>query len=139
MPTCSGSGREPLAAGRQLELRVGTRAVAVRVAAIIHALDVDRLVPGAAHDIATNGLGRVTLRCDVPVALDDATECSETGRFVLADGGAIVGGGLVDASRYPDQRHSLRATSRNARRASITTSPRPSAARVPATPAPSCG
>ena len=106
-------GREPLAAGRRFELRIGTRAVAVRVAAIIHALDVDRLAPGASPDIATNGLGRVTLRCDVPVALDNATECIETGRFVLADAGVIVGGGLVDASRYPDQRRALRPTSRN--------------------------
>ena len=67
----------------------------------------------ARDDIATNGLGRVTLRCDVPVALDDATECIETGRFVLADAGVIVGGGLIDASRYPDQRHALWPKSRN--------------------------
>jgi len=106
-------GRDPLAAGRRLELRVGTRAVAVRIAAVIHALDIDRLAPAASRDIAANGLGRVTLRCDVPVALDDATACNETGRFVLADAGVIVGGGLVDASRYPDQRRALRQVSRN--------------------------
>jgi bifunctional enzyme CysN/CysC len=85
----------------------------VRTAAVIHALDSDRLAPAAAHAIATDGLGRVTLRCDVPVALDDATECFETGRFALADGGEIVGGGLVDASRYPDQRRALKPTNRN--------------------------
>ena len=79
-------GRETLAAGRRFELRVGARAVAVRVAAVIHALDSDRLDPRRDH-IATNGLGRVTLRCDLPVAVDDATECLETGRFVLADAG----------------------------------------------------
>jgi bifunctional enzyme CysN/CysC len=106
-------GREPLAVGRRLELRIGTRAVAMRVAAIVHALDVDRLAPAVARAIATNELGRVTLRCDVPVALDDATECFETGRFVLADAGVVVGGGLVDASRYPDQRRALKATNRN--------------------------
>jgi len=106
-------GREPLAVGQRFELRVGTRAVAARVAAIIHALDVDRLAPAMARDIATNGLGRVTLRCDLPVALDDAKDCFETGRFVLADRGAIVGGGLIDASRYPDQRHALWPKSRN--------------------------
>ena len=106
-------GREPLAVGQRFELRVGTRAVAVRVAAIIRALDVDRLAPAVSRDIATNGLGRVTLRCDEPVALDDATECVEMGRFVLADAGVIVGGGLIDASRYPDQRHARWPTSRN--------------------------
>jgi bifunctional enzyme CysN/CysC len=94
-------------------LRVGTQAVPVRVSAVIHALDIDRLAPASAHDIATNGLGRVTLRCDVPIALDDAAECKETGRFVLADAGVIVGGGLIDASRYPDQRHALWPKSRN--------------------------
>jgi bifunctional enzyme CysN/CysC len=106
-------GRDLLAVGRRLELRIGTRAVAVRVAAVVHALDVDRLAPAVARAIATNGLGRVSLRCDVPVALDDATECFETGRFVLADGGVVVGGGLVDASRYPDQRRALKAANRN--------------------------
>ena len=106
-------GHEPLAVGGRLELRIGTRAVAVRVAAVVHALDVDRLAPAVARAIATNGLGRVTLRCDVPVALDDATECFETGRFVLADAGVVVGGGLVDASRYPDQRRALKPANRN--------------------------
>jgi bifunctional enzyme CysN/CysC len=106
-------GREALAVGRRLELRIGTRAVAVRVAAVVHALDVDRLAPAVARAIATNGLGRVTLRCDVPVALDDAKECFETGRFVLADAGVVVGGGLVDASRYPDQRRTLKPVNRN--------------------------
>ncbi len=106
-------GREPLTVGQRYEIRVGTRAAAARVMAIIHALDVDRLAPAVSRDIATNGLGRVTLRCDVPVALDDATVCIETGRFVLADAGAIVGGGLIDASRYPDQRRALWPMSRN--------------------------
>ncbi len=106
-------GRDALAVGQRMELRVGTRAAAVRIAAVVHTLDIDRLAPRASHDIAPNGLGRVTLRCDVPVALDDATECIDTGRFALADAGVIVGGGLVDASRYPDQRHALRPASHN--------------------------
>jgi sulfate adenylyltransferase subunit 1 (EFTu-like GTPase family) len=84
----------------------------VRVSAVIHALDVDRLVPSSAQDIDQRP-GAVTLRCDVPIALDDAAECNETGRFVLADAGVIVGGGLIDASRYPDQRHALWPKSRN--------------------------
>jgi bifunctional enzyme CysN/CysC len=106
-------GREPLAAGQRLEMRVGTRAVAVRVVAIINALDIELLEPAAAREISTHGLGRLTLRCDTPVALDDATDCIETGRFVLAEAGVIVGGGLIDASRYPDQRRALWPTSRN--------------------------
>ncbi len=106
-------GPVPLVTGHHCELRVGTRAVPVRVAAIIHALDVDRLLPRNASDIATNGLGRVTLRCDLAVAVDDATECLETGRFVLAEAGVIVGGGLVAASHYPDQRRALPASNRN--------------------------
>ncbi|MEP7184118.1 MAG: adenylyl-sulfate kinase [Betaproteobacteria bacterium] len=106
-------GLEPLAIGRRLELRVGARAVEVRVAAIQHALDVDRLVPRAADTIPPNGLGRVTLRCAVAVAVDDATTCIGTGRFVLADGGVIFGGGVIDASRYPDQRRVRQPTSTN--------------------------
>ncbi|MEO8344106.1 MAG: adenylyl-sulfate kinase [Betaproteobacteria bacterium] len=106
-------GREPLAVGYRCELRAGTRAVAVRVAAILHALDVNGLAPQQASVIATNGLGRITLRCDLPVAVDDVTECLETGRFVLADAGVIVGGGLISAGHYPDQRRALPATNDN--------------------------
>ncbi len=113
-------GHEPLAVGRRLELRVGARAVEARVAAVLHALDVDRLAPRAATEIPPNGLGRVTLRCAVAVAVDDAADCIGTGRFVLADGGVIFGGGVIDASRYPDQlrartpiSHNLTAVSHN--------------------------
>ncbi|HQR11558.1 MAG TPA: adenylyl-sulfate kinase [Casimicrobiaceae bacterium] len=106
-------GHEPLAAGRRCELRVGARAVAARVAAVIHALDIDRLVPRGATDIAINGVGRVTIRCDQAVAVDDVIECLETGRFVLADAGVIIGGGLISASHYPDQRRALPAANRN--------------------------
>jgi bifunctional enzyme CysN/CysC len=87
-------GHAPLVVGQRLELRIGARVVAVRISAIIHGLDIDRLAPVPAHEIATNGLGRATLRCEVPVALDDAKECIETGRF-------CSGGRRGDRGRRP--------------------------------------
>jgi bifunctional enzyme CysN/CysC len=101
-------GAEPLVAGRKLMLRVAAREVSARVAAIIHELDPDRLVARAVTQIAVNGQGRVTLRCDVAMAVDSAADCTETGRFVLVEAGAVIGGGIIDASRYPDQRVTVR-------------------------------
>lgn len=97
-------GHGALAAGRRFTVRVGTAEVGAHVAAIHHALDEGSLAPVAAAAVDEGGVARITLRCDAPLAVDDAARLPRTGRFVLADGGLIVGGGVVDASGYPDQR-----------------------------------
>lgn len=97
-------GHGALAGGRRLALRVGSREVGAQVAAIHHVLDDETLGHVAAPAIPEGGVARVTLRCDALVAVDDAAVLPATGRFVLAQDGVIVGGGVVDASGYPDQR-----------------------------------
>jgi bifunctional enzyme CysN/CysC len=54
----------------------------------------------------------VTLRAHDLLALDDFSALPAMGRFVLRDGFVTVGGGIVDASGYPDQ-HIGRVTSLN--------------------------
>ena len=102
----------PLTLGRELTLQLATRAVGVRVQAIRHRVDVATLELQPATAIAATEVARVTLRAHELVALDDFSALPATGRFVLRDGFITVGGGIVDASGYPDQ-HVARAAAAN--------------------------
>lgn len=97
-----GSGE--LTVGRRMALRFGPREALVRVAAIHHVLDDRTLLAGVAVAVAEGAVARVTLRTDVPVPVDDAQTVPAGARFVLVDGGLIVGGGVADAGGYPDLR-----------------------------------
>jgi bifunctional enzyme CysN/CysC len=105
-------GGTPLAAGRELTLQIATRTVGVRVQAIRHRVDVGTLEPQPASSIVASEVARITLRSHELVALDDFAALPTMGRFVLRDGFVIVGGGIVDASGYPDQ-HVARAAAAN--------------------------
>ena len=91
--------------GRRLDVRIGCRDVPGRITAVHHGWDTRSLSQIARSEIGEGDVGRVTIRCDAPVAVDDAATLRATGRFVLAEAGVIVGGGVIDASGYPDQRH----------------------------------
>ena len=105
-------GATPLVPGRELSLQLATRTAGVRVQAIRHRVDVATLVPQPATAIAAGEVARVTLRAHELIALDDFAALPATGRFVLRDGFVTVGGGIVDASGYPDQ-HVARAAALN--------------------------
>ena len=105
-------GATPLTPGRELTLRLATRSVGVRVQAIRHRIDVGTLEPQPAASIAATEVARVTLRAHDLLALDDFSALPSMGRFVLRDGFITVGGGIVEASGYPDQ-NVARATAAN--------------------------
>jgi bifunctional enzyme CysN/CysC len=97
-------GSAALHAGRRIDVRIGTREAGARIAAIHHVRDMDSLGEAARDSVGEGEVARVTIRCDAPVAVDDAATLRATGRFVIAEGGLIVGGGTIDATGYPDQR-----------------------------------
>jgi bifunctional enzyme CysN/CysC len=105
-------GATPLVAGREITLQLATRSVGVRVQAIRHRVDVGTLEPQPASSIVATEVARITLRGHELIALDDFAVLPATGRFVLRDGFVIVGGGIADASGYPDQ-HVARAAAAN--------------------------
>ena len=63
-----------------------------------------RLAPELASTIAAGEIASVTLRAHELIAVDDFAAMPATGRFVLRDAYVTVGGGIVDASGYPDHR-----------------------------------
>lgn len=105
-------GATPLTPGRELTLQLATRTVGVRVQAIRHRVDVGTLELQPAAAISATEVARVTLRAHELIAVDDFSALPATGRFVLRDGFVTVGGGIIDASGYPDQ-HVARAAAAN--------------------------
>jgi bifunctional enzyme CysN/CysC len=95
---------QPLVAGCELTMHAATRDVGVRVQSIHHRIDLLTLERRPASQIAATEIAQVTLRAHQLLALDDFAKLPATGRFVLRDGFVTVGGGVIDASGYPDQR-----------------------------------
>ncbi|MGH8798844.1 MAG: GTP-binding protein, partial [Casimicrobiaceae bacterium] len=94
----------PLVPGRELTMQLGPRSAAVRVQAIRHRIDVATLAAELATAIAAGEIANVTLRAHELIAIDDFAAMPASGRFVLRDGYVTVGGGIADASGYPDHR-----------------------------------
>jgi bifunctional enzyme CysN/CysC len=78
-----GSALEP---GREYVIKHTTRTIRARVAALDYRLDVNTLHRDkTATALKLNELGRVTLRTQTPLLLDEYTRNSSTGSFILID------------------------------------------------------
>ena len=97
-------GDEPLAAGKRYTLKLGTIEAKVDVEKVERVVDTADLVAANSSSVTRDAVADVILRSATMLALDPASENPRNGRFVLADGYDIVGGGLVDMEGYPDQR-----------------------------------
>ncbi|MDD4934026.1 MAG: adenylyl-sulfate kinase, partial [Methylacidiphilaceae bacterium] len=51
--------------------------------------------------VEANEIAEVLVRTQRPLAFDNASEIAQTGRFILARDGRILGGGIVLGARYP--------------------------------------
>ncbi len=110
-------GREPLVAGKQYKLKLGTFEAPVEVQSIDRIIDIDDLAmtEPASDDAAIerNGVGEVVLRSRAMLALDEFASNRRGGRFVLVDGYDIAGGGIISMRGYPDQRPLITGKSSN--------------------------
>jgi bifunctional enzyme CysN/CysC len=97
-------GEQPLLVGSSYKLKIGTAEARVRVEAIERVVDTSVLQAANANAVPRDAVADVILRSQSMLALDPADRNPRTGRFVLADGFDIVGGGLIDMEGYPDQR-----------------------------------
>ncbi len=97
-------GREPMRTGRPYTLRLNTTEATVEAQRIDRVIDTARMAELATDEVPADSVADVVLRARKMLAFDLATDNARTGRFVLADGGEMVGGGLIDMEGYPDQR-----------------------------------
>jgi sulfate adenylyltransferase subunit 1 len=71
--------------GRKYLLRHGNRWVQGRIASIEHVLDIHTLEPGAAHELAGNEIGRVTVALQQPLPLQRYADNRVGGALIVVD------------------------------------------------------
>ncbi len=88
-------GREPLAVGGRLKLKLATAEHQVTVAAIERIIDVTDLAHHSGGTVGKNAVAEVVLRSRSPIAYDAFSVNPRLGRFVLVENYDIVGGGVI--------------------------------------------
>jgi bifunctional enzyme CysN/CysC len=96
-------GAEPLRPGSNYRLKLVTQDVECQVAAIGSVIDAATLDSAATDpgEIRINEVGEVTLQTRAPLVLDNHDRVPALGRFILADGERLLGGGIVFGAHYP--------------------------------------
>jgi bifunctional enzyme CysN/CysC len=102
-------GETPLLPGKRYEFKIGARYVKGLVDSIQHRIDVNDLTTREAEALDLNGLARVRIALEEPVAIDDYQLSRATGSFIIIDllHFGTVGAGMVIAP----QPHAVRASS----------------------------
>lgn len=95
-------GREPLRVGARYRLKLVTQDVECQVAAVGNVIDAATLnrAPAQREELRINEVAEVTLQTRAPVVLDNYDRIPNLGRFVLADGSGLLGGGIVSDAVY---------------------------------------
>jgi len=95
-------GREPLLAGARYRLKLVTQEVECQVVAVANVIDAATLDSVAAEraELRTNEVGEVTLQTRAPLVFDNHDRIPSLGRFVLADGNNLLGGGIIFGAIY---------------------------------------
>ena len=97
-------GEAPLLPGKRYEFKIGARYVKGLVDSIQHRIDVNDLSTREAEALDLNGLARVRIALEEPVAIDDYKLSRATGSFIIIDllHFGTVGAGMVIAPKLKD-------------------------------------
>jgi bifunctional enzyme CysN/CysC len=92
-------GEAPLLPGKRYEFKIGSRYVKGLVDSIQHRIDVNDLSTRETEALDLNGLARVRIALEEPVAIDDYKLSRQTGSFIIIDllHFGTVGAGMVIA------------------------------------------
>jgi bifunctional enzyme CysN/CysC len=101
-------GEAPLLPGKRYEFKIGPRYVKGLVDSIQHRIDVNDLTTREAEALDLNGLARVRIALEEPVAIDDYKQSRATGSFIIVDllHFGTVGAGMVIAPHANAQKAS---------------------------------
>ncbi len=99
-------GKNALEVGKLYSFKIMSQEVKARVEKIHGLIDAETLekLPGGASVIKRNEVAEVTVRTQVPVAIDTHSKIAPCGRFVVVDGYHVAGGGLADVDRQIAER-----------------------------------
>ena len=95
-------GAEPLRVGARYRLKLVTQNVECEVVALDAVIDVATLDAAASErpELRINEVGDVTLQTRAALVLDNHERVPTMGRFILADGDSLVGGGVISGALY---------------------------------------
>jgi bifunctional enzyme CysN/CysC len=95
-------GREPLVVGAGYRLKLVTQDVECQVVAVENVIDAATLdsAPAGRSELRANEVGEVTLQTRGPLVFDNHVRVPSLGRFVLAEDGHLVGGGIITGAVY---------------------------------------
>jgi bifunctional enzyme CysN/CysC len=99
-------GAEPLRVGARYRLKLVTQDVECHVVAVGNVIDAATLDSASAErpELRINEIAEITLQTRAPLVLDNHDRVPGMGRFVLADGGDLVGGGIVAGAVYTSRK-----------------------------------
>ncbi|MDZ7853672.1 MAG: sulfate adenylyltransferase subunit CysN [Halomonas sp.] len=99
---------EPLAPGRQVDIRLAGRSVSGQVGEILHQVDVNSLERLPAERLELNAIARCRVELTAEVPLDDYATSPGTGSFIVIDRltNVTVGAGMVRGVARSGDRHS---------------------------------
>ena len=99
-------GREPLRAGARYRLQLVTQDVECEVVAVGKVIDAATLDSAALDrsELKMNEVAEVTLQTRAPLVFDNHNRVPNLGRLVLVDGGAILGGGIIEGAVYTSRK-----------------------------------
>ena len=100
-------GEAPLLPGKRYEFKIGSRYVKGLVDSIQHRIDVNDLSTREADALDLNGLARVRIALEEPVAVDDYKLSRATGSFIIVD---LLHFGTVAAGMVISPTQTTRAT-----------------------------
>lgn len=95
-------GQEPLRVGARYRLKLVTQNVECEVVTLSQVVDAATLDPVADErmELCLNEVGDVTLQTRAPLVIDNHERVPAMGRFILADGDELVGGGIISEAPY---------------------------------------
>jgi len=97
--------KDPMRVGRLYDLRLATQEMKCQVASIEEVMDSSTLERKVEKrdQLERNQVGKLTIQTRAPLVLDNHDRIQSLGRFVIADGGQICGGGTIFGGTYTDR------------------------------------
>ena len=88
---------QPLDIGKRYDFKLGTSFSGGRIRAIDYQIDVNSLEQHPAQQLPLNGIARVEIELDNPLAFDEYQLCQATGSFVVIDrlSNVTIGAGMI--------------------------------------------
>lgn len=97
-------GNKTLETGNRYKMKLGTSEYRVDIREVEQVINTDDLSHGVIKIVQKNEVAEVIIHIRGLAALDEFTENSRTGRFMLLDGYDVVGGGIISMEGFANQR-----------------------------------